>query len=441
MKKVITYGTFDLFHEGHLNLLKQAKLLGDYLIVGITSDYFDKCRGKYNVHDSLMTRISNVQETGLADEIVIEEYFGQKIDDIKKYGIDIFTVGSDWVGYFDYLREYCEVIYSKRTKGISSTQIRNTHSLKLGIIGGEKIVDRFLSEVSFISGVSITGVYSAGPVSSEKCKELHEYNSLNEFFSQNDAVYVNVPLKYRYKHIKESLLNGKHVLTEFPFSNSYDNAKELIELANARNLVLMEGLKTAYCPAFTKMISLVKSGVIGNILNIEARFTQVLEDDLFNEQTRISGGSIESLVSYPLLIVFKLLGINYEDISFTSHFENNIDIFTKIDLRYSNSIASATVAIKAKAESNLIIAGTKGYIYVPAPWWKTEFFEVCYENINNNNKYFYKFEGEGLRYELVEFIRTIQTNSVQNNLLNYNEMLAETKVIDLFLSNYNVKKF
>ena len=102
MKKVITYGTFDLFHEGHLNLLKQARLLGDYLIVGITSDYFDKCRGKYNVHDSLMTRISNVQETGLADEIVIEEYFGQKIDDIKKYGIDIFTVGSDWVGYFDY---------------------------------------------------------------------------------------------------------------------------------------------------------------------------------------------------------------------------------------------------------------------------------------------------------------------------------------------------
>ena len=280
MKKVITYGTFDLFHEGHLNLLKQAKSLGNYLIVGITSDYFDKCRGKYNVHDSLMTRISNVQETGLADEIVIEEYFGQKIDDIKKYGIDIFTVGSDWVGYFDYLREYCEVIYSKRTKGISSTQIRNTHSLKLGIIGGEKIVDRFLSEVSFISGVSITGVYYAGPVSSEKCKELYQYNSLNEFFSQSDAVYVNVPLKYRYKHIKESLLNGKHVLTEFPFSNNYDNAKELIELANARNLVLMEGLKTAYCPAFTKMISLVKSGVIGNILNIE---DEILNDSEVQE--------------------------------------------------------------------------------------------------------------------------------------------------------------
>ena len=105
MKKVITYGTYDLFHQGHYNLLKRAKELGDYLIVGVTSDYFDKSRGKFNVRDSLMKRIENVKSTGFADEIIVEEYFGQKIDDIKKYGVDIFTVGSDWKGYFDYLNE------------------------------------------------------------------------------------------------------------------------------------------------------------------------------------------------------------------------------------------------------------------------------------------------------------------------------------------------
>ena len=105
MKKVITYGTYDLFHQGHYNLLKRAKELGDYLIVGVTSDYFDKSRGKFNVCDSLMKRIENVKSTGFADEIIVEEYFGQKIDDIKKYGVDIFTVGSDWKGYFDYLNE------------------------------------------------------------------------------------------------------------------------------------------------------------------------------------------------------------------------------------------------------------------------------------------------------------------------------------------------
>lgn len=441
MKKVITYGTFDLFHEGHLNLLKQAKSLGDYLIVGITSDYFDKCRGKYNVHDSLMTRIHNVQKTGLADEIIIEEYLGQKIDDIKKYHVDIFTVGSDWIGYFDYLKDYCAVVYSERTKGISSTQIRNDSSLKLGIIGGEKIVSRFLSEAGFISGIIITGIYYADSFGSRTYSELYEYSSTQEVFSQTDAVYINVPLKYRYKYIKEALLSGKHVFTEFPFSNNYNNAKELIELANKYNLVLMEDLKTAYCPAFTKMISLVKSGIIGSILNIEARFTQILENDLFSEQLYISGGSVESLSPYPLLIIFKLLGGEYEDISFISHDENGTDVFTKIDFRYSNAIASATVAIKAKSEGNLIIAGSKGYVYVPAPWWKTEFFEVCYEDINNNSKYFYKFDGEGLRYGLVEFIKTIQNDSLQNGFMNHQAMLFEAKVIDLFLANYNVQNF
>ena len=95
MKKVITYGTYDLLHYGHIKLLERAKALGDYLIVGVTSEDFDKQRGKINVQQSLMERVKAVKNTGLADEIIIEEYEGQKIDDICKYGIDILTVGSD----------------------------------------------------------------------------------------------------------------------------------------------------------------------------------------------------------------------------------------------------------------------------------------------------------------------------------------------------------
>ena len=107
MVRVITYGTYDLLHYGHIRLLERAKALGDYLIVGVTGDDYDKSRGKINVQQSLMERVEAVRATGLADEIIIEEYEGQKIDDIRRYHIDIFTVGSDWKGKFDYLNKYC----------------------------------------------------------------------------------------------------------------------------------------------------------------------------------------------------------------------------------------------------------------------------------------------------------------------------------------------
>lgn len=116
MVKVITYGTYDLLHYGHIKLLERAKALGDYLIVGVTADDFDKTRGKINVQQSLMERIEAVRATGLADKIIVEEYEGQKIDDIRRYDVDIFTVGSDWAGKFDYLNEYCKVVYSLRYK-------------------------------------------------------------------------------------------------------------------------------------------------------------------------------------------------------------------------------------------------------------------------------------------------------------------------------------
>src|SRR5574344_1837580 len=115
MKKVITYGTFDLFHEGHYSLLKRAKELGDYLIVGVTTEHFDEARGKVNVVDSIMDRIENVKKTGLADMIIVEDHEGQKIEDIQKYGVDIFTLGSDWVGIYDYLKSFCQVVYLDRT--------------------------------------------------------------------------------------------------------------------------------------------------------------------------------------------------------------------------------------------------------------------------------------------------------------------------------------
>ena len=161
MKKVITYGSFDLFHEGHYRLLQRAKALGDYLIVGVTTENYDASRGKLNVVDSIMERIEHVRQTGFVDEVIIEDHAGQKVEDIQRYGIDIFTVGSDWIGVFDYLKAYCEVVYLERTRGISSTMLRarNYGIVRMGVIGTGRIANRFVPEAKYVSGLNVESVY------------------------------------------------------------------------------------------------------------------------------------------------------------------------------------------------------------------------------------------------------------------------------------------
>lgn len=414
MKKVITYGTYDLFHQGHYNLLKNAKALGDYLIVGVTSDDFDKNRGKLNVRDSLMTRIKAVEDTGFADEIIVEEYFGQKIDDIKKYNIDIFTVGSDWAGHFDYLNEYCQVVYLERTKGISSTDLRNKDTIRIGIWGSEKIVFRFHDEAKFVSGVEL------GPILSNHDRyidtilantNLNLVETEKELLEKVDAVYINLPPVNQYEAIVRALQAGKHVLCEFPVILSKIELEYIYKLAGDKNLIFFEGLKTAYCPGFNKLLAVAKSGIIGNILSIDANFTQILDSQL-DEQVRLSsGGSVNALGSYPLLVFSKFFGNKPREIQFISRInDENIDTFSKIICIYNNALATGQVAINAKSEGSLVITGDKGCLYIPAPWWKTEYFEVRFEDSNRNRKYFYKFEGEGLRYEIAEFARCLLNN-------------------------------
>ena len=150
MKKVITYGTYDLLHEGHINLLRRAKALGDYLIVGVTNDSFDRERGKLNVRNNVLERVEAVKNTGLVDQVIIEDYVGQKIDDILRYEVDIFAIGSDWTGKFDYLNEFCEVVYLPRTEGVSSTMLRAESEIvvNIGIVGCGRIANRFAREVA-----------------------------------------------------------------------------------------------------------------------------------------------------------------------------------------------------------------------------------------------------------------------------------------------------
>ena len=124
LKRVITYGTFDLLHYGHINLLKRAKELGDYLIVAISSDEFNRLKHK-EAHFSYENRKYILEAIKYVDKVIPEKTWDQKITDVKENNIDIFVMGDDWKGEFDFLKEYCEVIYLERTEGISTTQIKN----------------------------------------------------------------------------------------------------------------------------------------------------------------------------------------------------------------------------------------------------------------------------------------------------------------------------
>ena len=414
MVKVITYGTYDMLHYGHLRLLKRAKALGDYLIVGVTSDAYDKTRGKINNQQSLMERIAAVRETGLADEIIVEEYEGQKIDDIRRLEVDIFTVGSDWKGYFDYLNEYCNVIYLPRTEGVSSTEVRaEKRKLKVGLVGTAVFRTKFINEAKYVNGVDIVGIYATHPGTEPEVKNLYYTADYNNLLDLVAAVYIISKPESHYEHTKKALLAGKHVLCESPISFTREQCKELYSIAKNKHLILMDAIKTAYSTAYERLLLLAKSGKIGSIVAVDAVCTS-LQDGISIEGTDLSKkwNSMCGWAPVATLPVFQLYGTDYLNKLFYTKFQNkslNIDAFTKIDFVYPSGVATIKVAKGAKAEGELVIAGTKGYIYVPAPWWKTDYFEVRYENPVDNQRFFYQLDGEGIRYEIVAFAKAVES--------------------------------
>jgi len=396
MIKVITYGTYDLLHYGHIRLLERARMLGDYLIVGVTSDDYDKTRGKINNQQSLMERIAAVKETGLADEIIVEEYEGQKIDDIKRYGVDIFAIGSDWVGKFDYLNEYCKVVYLDRTQGISSSDIRaERRTIRVFCESKKHIEKKFINEASFVNGVII--------VESEDNK---------------DAQYIVAKPEEHYSIIKELLENKKSVICESPITLNGDQTRDLFELAKEKDVLLFDGIKTAYSTAFSRMLLLLKSGKIGEIVSVDVTCTSMADFTNSNDL----GDKWNSICAWgpvAMLPVFRILGTNYRSKHIITKFvnkERRYDAFTKIDFVYDHAVASIKVAKGAKSEGELIITGTKGYIIVPAPWWKTDYFEVRYENSQDNKRYFYQLDGEGIRYEIAAFVKSVSSKKNYSNV-------------------------
>lgn len=412
MIKVITYGTFDLLHYGHIRLLKRAKELGDYLIVGITSDDYDKARGKINNQQCLTERIAAVKETGIADDIIIEEYEGQKIDDIRRNDIDIFTVGSDWKGKFDYLNEYCNVIYLPRTEGISSSKIRASESgIKLGIVGYSSFLSKFYKESKFVNSVDVIGLCSSDTSKLSDIVQDVELVTENyeDLLARVDAVYIHSHPMLHYEQCKEAITRGKHVLCESPIAETEVLCNELIELASKNNCTLMEGIRTAYLTAYARLLLLLKAGKIGKIVSVDATCTSLNTFGNFSSKS-LKWGALEAWGPTAMLPVFQLLGTDYDSINCFSipNDDTTVDGFSKIDFTFKDATASIKMGMSVKSESDLVVSGTNGYAYIPAPWWKTDYFELRYENSSDNKRYFYQADGDAIRYELVQLATAIR---------------------------------
>lgn len=417
MVKVITYGSYDKLHYGHIRLLERAKQLGDYLIVGVTSDDYDKSRGKINLEQPVIERIRRIRETGLADEIIVEEFEGQKIEDIQKYDVDIFAIGSDWRGKFDYLNEYCQVVYLERTEGISSSEIRAKENLvRMGFAGDVSQAEfaKYITESKFVNGLEITGVFDEAEThdhpNAALLSDIDHYHSFRELLDHCDAVYLAPHPENRYDMARTALENHKHVLCKSPIAMTGQNCRDLYALAKKNDLALMDAIKTGYSTAYNRLVLLAKGGKIGEVVSINAACTSLPEGKTKGD-FRYQWNSIDAWGPIALLPVLQIFGTDYGKVDYIRKaYDSNprIDRFTELRFSYPSSVASVTIGNGVKTEGSLVISGTKGYIYVPAPWWKTDYFEIRFEDAANNKRYFYQLDGEGIRNELVAFIKEIK---------------------------------
>ena len=416
MKKVITYGTYDLLHYGHIRLLERAKALGDYLIVGVTADCFDQARGKINVKQSLMERMEAVKASGIADEVIVEEYEGQKIDDILRYDVDVFAIGSDWQGKFDYLNEYCQVVYLERTQGVSSSDLRSEErALRIGLAGSQlNFLTKFAKESCYVNGVKVEGVWVPDHQKEQLTETLSQLplvtTDYDELIRSVDAVFIVSKPEKHYWQIKAALAAGKHVLCESPIAMTMAEWEELTALAREKGLVLMDAIRTAYSTAYYRMLLLVKSGRIGEVVSVDASCSSLRNEELPTDELDNAWNSICAWGPNALLPVFQLLGTDYRDKQIVSRIvegTRHYDSFTKISFVYPHAVASVKVGMGVKTEGELVVSGTTGYVYVPAPWWKTDYFEIRREDPTQNKRYFYQLDGEGFRYEIVSFVKAI----------------------------------
>ena len=309
--------------------------------------------------------------------------------------------------------------------------------MRLGIIGTGRIAERFVkTALTEATDMTISCVYNPRRTSAERFaaqNEISHYtDNLLELVESVDAVYIASPHETHYGYAKEMLKNNKHVLCEKPLALSEGEARELFELADVHSVVLMEAIKTAYCPGFIELLKVAKSGIIGEIRDVEAAFTRLTPKDTREYQNTRYGGSLLEFGSYVLMPAIKLLGCNYKNVEFKSiPASTGVDDYTKVFLEYDKGMAMGKVGLGVKSEGQLLISGTKGYILAESPWWMTKKFEVRFEDPGKREVFTFPYESSGLQYEVKEFEQRIMQESGEG--VSASESIALAGIFEKFL--------
>ena len=427
MKKIITYGTFDMFHQGHYNILKRAKDYGDYLIVGVTGENYYIGRGKLSVHDTLATRIENVKNTGLVDEIIVEEYLGQKIGDIIKYDIDSFVIGDDWVGKFDHLSRYCNMVYLERTKGISSTKLREETFEKydIGIITDEIDDNELVKEAKLVNGFEVKNVYCDSEKTlngfQEKYNIENVFDDYGKMIEASDIVFVRCSIEKRFNYIRQALESGKHVIYDSPATFKSSELEELLDLSKEKNVILMENIKMVHIYVFNQLLWMTQGGLIGDILSFNCSISK-------NDESR--SNLFYDLSALSLLPMLKIMGQNYEKADFKVTKDGEEIEFASMNFVYPNGRAVINVGNVVRVDNQLEIIGTKGTIRMRGNWWRSKNFSLHKPGEIDAELYNTNFEGNGFKYLIKAMSTMLKNNSIDSMGVFEDESLKIVEILE-----------
>lgn len=280
--------------------------------------------------------------------------------------------------------------------------------IKIGVIGTGSIASRFADEVAHVQKTYIYSAYSPDEKELERyCDKFgitNDCKSVDELIENVDAVYIASPYLTHYQYAKMALQAGRHVLCETPFTQTYKETQELYQLAERKGLVLVLAWKTAFCPSFVQILDNIRQGVIGEVVEMTATTTTLLNDGV---TTTYNNERIAENAIYGLLASLKVLGSEFKRVANFVKTDEERQLYNDITIENEDSIAHVKAGTGVKSESSMVVSGTRGYIYVPAPWWMPAYFEIRFENQNNNKKLYFPYEESGLRYEIQYFIDRI----------------------------------